>query len=100
MSQSQIIFLIFGIIIGGFLVWLILKNRIQSRNQPTHYKNTTTAQKKILEYLKSHSKITNNDVQKLLSVSDATASRHLELLEKKGKLVQRGEVGRGVFYES
>lgn len=43
-------------------------------------------------------KIQNNDVEKLLGVSDATAERYLDELEKEGKLIQRGKAGQGVFY--
>lgn len=44
-------------------------------------------------------KITNNDVEKLLGVSDATATRYLDELEKQGKVRQVGERGRFVYYE-
>lgn len=42
--------------------------------------------------------IRNNDVEKLLGVSDSTAERYLNELEQEGKVVQHGEVGRDVFY--
>lgn len=54
---------------------------------------------KILEMLKDKNKITNNDVEKMLGVSDATATRYLDELEKEGKIRQVGRRGRGVFYE-
>lgn len=43
-------------------------------------------------------KITNDDVQKLLKISDATAERYLQELEQKGLLKQEGETGHSVFY--
>lgn len=53
---------------------------------------------KILEYLKNNEKITNNDVEKLLEVSDATATRYLNELEKEQKIKQIGTVGHAVYY--
>jgi len=58
-------------------------------------------EKKILEFLKSakaQGRITNDDVQNLLGVSDATAERYLNELEKESILAQKGEK-KGVFYE-
>ncbi len=42
--------------------------------------------------------IRNDDVEKLLRVSDATATRYLSLLERSGKITQSGKAGRGVVY--
>jgi len=43
-------------------------------------------------------KITNDDAQNLLKVSDATAERYLQELEQKGLLKQEGEIGQSVYY--
>ena len=53
---------------------------------------------KILGFLKSNEKVTNNDVEKLLGVSDATATRYLNELEKEQKIKQIGTVGHAVYY--
>ena len=53
---------------------------------------------KILAFVQTHGKIQNNDVEKLAGVSNATAERYLDELEKEGKLTQHGEIGQGVFY--
>ncbi|HET7673858.1 MAG TPA: winged helix-turn-helix transcriptional regulator [Candidatus Saccharimonadales bacterium] len=53
--------------------------------------------KKILSLFKRKKKIQNNDVEKLLKVSDSTATRYLERLEQRGKVTQKGS-GRGTFY--
>ncbi len=56
--------------------------------------------KKLEEYvLNMKGTIANKDVEKLLGVADATATRYLDELEKKGLLRQVGDTGRGVFYE-
>jgi len=54
--------------------------------------------KKILEFVQEHEKIQNNDVEKLAGVSNATAERYLDELEKEGKLTQHGVIGPDVFY--
>lgn len=55
---------------------------------------------KILEEIGKNGKLANNDVENLLGVSDATATRYLDELEKEGKLRQVGETGRGAHYTS
>ena len=53
---------------------------------------------KILEFLNTKGKITNDEVEKLLHVSDATATRYLSALEKEGKIQQVGKTGKAVEY--
>ncbi len=55
---------------------------------------------KILKALRQSQdkKITNNDIEKLLGVSDATATRYADELEKEEKISQSGITGRGVYY--
>ena len=53
---------------------------------------------KILEALTVKGKITNDEVEKLLHVSDATATRYLSELEKEGKIQQVGKTGKAVEY--
>lgn len=54
---------------------------------------------KIIEVVNAKGKITNDQVEKLLHVSDATATRYLAQLEKEGKLKQEGKTGKGVSYQ-
>ncbi|MBU1092326.1 winged helix-turn-helix transcriptional regulator, partial [Patescibacteria group bacterium] len=42
---------------------------------------------------------TNEDVQNLLGVSDATATRYMDELEKEGLVRQVGTSGPNVYYE-
>ncbi|MBU4142612.1 hypothetical protein KJ590_01245, partial [Patescibacteria group bacterium] len=44
-------------------------------------------------------KVVNDDIEKLLGVSDATVTRYLDELEKEGKIRQVGQTGRYVYYE-
>ena len=53
---------------------------------------------KILAFVQEHGKIQNNDVEKLAGVSNATAERYLDELEKEGELTQHGTIGQSVFY--
>jgi len=53
---------------------------------------------KIMLLFLHQSKITNDEVEKFLHVSDATATRYLSILEKEGKIKQNGKTGKGVSY--
>lgn len=58
----------------------------------------TKNKQKILEFIQANGKTQNNDVEKLVGVSNATAERYLDELEKEGKLTQHGTIGQNVFY--
>ena len=53
---------------------------------------------KVMTLFLKKQKITNDEVEKFLHVSDATATRYLSELEKGGKIKQNGKTGRGVSY--
>ncbi len=53
---------------------------------------------KIMSLFITKSKITNDEVEKYLHCSDATATRYLSQLEKEGKIKQSGKTGQGVSY--
>lgn len=53
---------------------------------------------KIMEVVNAKGKITNDQVEKLLHVSDAIATRYLAQLEKEGKVKQEGKTGKSVKY--
>jgi len=55
--------------------------------------------KKILGLLETQNKLTNNQVEQMLDISDSTATRYLDDLEKEGKIRQIGKTGRDVYYE-
>lgn len=55
---------------------------------------------KLKELIRSTNEIITNDlVQDELGVSDATATRYLNELEKEGILKQVGDSGQGVYYQ-
>lgn len=53
---------------------------------------------KIMTLFLKKKNITNDEVEKLLHVSDATATRYLSQLEKEGRIKQNGRTGAGVSY--
>lgn len=55
------------------------------------------SREKIMELFTERDVVTNDDVQHLLNVSDATATRYLQELENDGLIHQAGE-GRGTHY--
>ena len=52
----------------------------------------------ILDLFAKRTNITNDEVEKFLHISDATATRYLEILEKENKIKQSGKTGKGVSY--
>jgi hypothetical protein len=53
---------------------------------------------KVMAMFLKKSKITNDEVEKFLHVSDATATRYLSQLEKENKIKQVGKTGKAVSY--
>ncbi len=53
---------------------------------------------KVMTLFLKQSKITNDEVEKFMHVSDATAERYLNTLEKENKINQTGKTGKSVFY--
>lgn len=93
--------LVYGIIIGGIAGYFIGR-----RQNGESYVNDAERAKsenlqKVRDYLKSMTgnKISNGDVRKLLHVSDSTACRYLNDLEKEGLLKQIGTDGPKVYYK-
>lgn len=54
--------------------------------------------KRILEMFQEKEEITNNDIEKALEISDATATRYLVELRNEGAIEQIGARGRFVTY--
>ncbi len=52
---------------------------------------------KILAYVEKRGRVNNNEVEKLLHVSDPTASRYLRALAGQGRLIMTGK-GKGAYY--
>jgi|SRR3989338_5091839 len=54
---------------------------------------------RVMELFGNKSEVSNADVRQVLGVSDATATRYFDELEKEGKVRQVGKTGRHVHYE-
>jgi len=93
--MDYLVFIIVGIV--GVVVGMYLARKTSS-TVVEQTKPTDERTEKIVALLGENEKITNNDVEKLFGVSDATATRYLDELEKEGVLSQVGEGGRGVYY--
>jgi len=73
------------------------QNKVDSMIEEQEHEKLERKQR-IVEFLVDKDNITNDDVQKLLGVSDATAERYLNELEKEGKLKQMGGEQKDTYY--
>ena len=85
-------------IIGIALGMYIARRKANAGFIAKQMEQKTENKQKILAFVQEHGKIQNNDVEKLVGVSNATAERYLDELEKEEKLTQHGVIGQGVFY--
>lgn len=111
--MTQIVIFVIGAGVGGISVWLAMKKpKVESGAVSESPKKNNLAEvmeertkekeekkKRILEFFASRDKVSNDEIQTLLGVSDATATRYLDELEKEGKVRQVGKTGQSVFYE-
>ena len=77
-------------VVGPGVRALTKHSQAQSNNRKNHMAV-------IMEYLQENDSITNDIVQEITGVSDATATRYLDQLEASLAVTARGE-GRGVRY--
>lgn len=92
----------------GIWVWWLMRNnrkKVMPELVQRQAKEKEENKQKILKFLSVRqaqdgegARIVNNDVEKLLGVSNATAERYLAELEKEGVLKQVGDIGQGVYY--
>lgn len=96
-----------GLVVGGVIVYFLMRNKKsevkaaenKDSNPAVEEKKENLAKlEKLISEKSAEDKITNDEVQKLLKVSDATAERYLNELEQKGLIKQFGEVGHEVYY--
>ena len=87
--------LILLLIITILVIWYLLTTR---KSKTWRSQKTGENREKVLKLFQTQKTITNNDIEKLLDVSDAIATRYLSELEREGKVVQIGATGRGVEY--
>lgn len=91
-----------GFIVGAGVVLFLKSGSLNAlfRANAARKHTKSEGKEKILRHLAQTRmlSITNRDVERLLGVSDVTATRYLEELEREGKLAQVGKAGRFVSY--
>lgn len=90
--------LLVTVAIAGIALGMYISRRGKSEFISKQMKTKVENKQKILAYVQEHGKIQNNDVEKLVGVSNATAERYLNELEMEGKITQNGTIGKAVFY--
>lgn len=98
--MDKIIYLVIGLVVG-YVIARVQYNFAAKKSSP----NQEDIQEKekhmstLLDYINTNGTVTNDRVETLLNVSDATAERYLDELEKEGAIVQVGRTGRSVTYK-
>ncbi len=100
--MNPYIILAVGIVLGMILTRM-LAGKVEQVSVLSERQDREKAEyrQRILEFfaIEVGKRVVNDDVQKLLSVSDATATRYLEELEVDGLIRQVGVTGHAVYYE-
>ncbi len=93
--QLILIYFAIGVVIGYFAYRVLAgdKEKTEIIDESAHKEQL------ILKFIEAKGQIKNNDIQRILDVSDATATRYLQNLENKRKIIQVGGTGRSVFYQ-
>lgn len=90
---------IFGFAAGAGCMYLLRRNKKVRPLIEAQAEEKAKNKESILGILETQSSLTNNHIEQLLGISDATATRYLDELEKEGKVRQVGKTGRHVYYE-
>jgi len=101
-----------GMVVGSYLGkrQRVKKARALKKSEPADNLQATNEQatkekaenkQKIMEFFATslNYEATNNDIEELLEISDATATRYLDELEKEGLIKQVGKTGVSVYYK-
>ena len=104
--MQSMLFILFWLAVGAGLYWLWQKVVSKKDDDfsgnpinPEQIKKRRDNLEKIEALAKTKRRISNEDVETTLKVSDATATRYLEYLVSLGKLSRVGERGQGVYYQ-
>jgi len=101
--MEAIIYFILGLILGIVMMQIKIK-RLEKENKVLggieEYNKKVNKDKeekkgKILELIKEKGSVKNNDIERAIGVSDATATRYMEELVKEGKVERVGNAGAG-----
>lgn len=86
-------------IIAFALGWVISSKRREVSFTSKQQRQKELDKETIYGLLETNHPLTNNDVEAMLGISDASATRYFDELEKEGKVRQVGKTGRYVHYE-
>ena len=84
-----------------YLLWIYIGKAGYRKHESPNTRQIEAKEKHLEQILVSFGavdEITNDKVEQLLGVSDATAERYLNELEQMGKLAQIGKTGKYVIY--
>ena len=98
-NMNQLLFFIFGFFVGAIAACGIWMKKTDGRGY--HAKRSSKKEErkeKILTLFAEKEKVRNNDVEKLLKISNATTHRYLDELEKENKIEQVGKTGKHTYY--
>ncbi len=89
-----------GVVVGTYFG----RRRSRSLNETQNKEREDVEKKKenlekVRTFIADKERVANDDIEALLGVSDATATRYLDELEKEGRVRQVGRTGRHVYYE-
>jgi Fic family protein len=89
-----------GVVVGTYLG----RKRVRSLNETQNKEREDVEKKrenleKVRVFIADKVRVANDDIEALLGVSDATATRYLDELEKEGRIRQVGRTGRHIYYE-
>ncbi len=79
--------------------WFLRKAKEQIEKEKLHILEINERQKKAIEYIKEHKRITNREYQSLCEIDRVTAFRDLSDLVKKNIVRKIGKTGRWTYYE-
>lgn len=98
--NTALIFIL-GVILGAAVVYFVMR-RHAVIGIASHVQNQQSEKQerkeKILALIREKGSGTNNNIETVLGVSDASATNYLQELEREGKIEQVGERGRFVSY--
>lgn len=102
-DMATILSFFVGILVGAFGVYLLLR-KSKTSGGIAAYTDQRSGEKqnrkeRIMAALKEKGTVTNDEVEKLLGIADATATKYLQELEREGRIEQIGTQGRFVHYK-
>lgn len=95
-----IIFIIIGLlgIILGY--YFAIQRKMAGRGAVARREAERDANvEKLKNHLRGRETVTNDEIEQFLGVSDSTATRYMDELEKRGFVEQVGNEGRHVYYK-